>query len=138
MKPPPAAGRAVFATARELDGVGDDVDRLALVAGLAVLPFAPLEAAVERNRAALWRGSARSSRPGRPHGDVEVVRLVLPLAGGVVLPAGVAGDAQRAAGHAARQGAQLRVTRQIPGEDDAIDVGGRHEGLLSFPDKVFA
>src|SRR6218665_603170 len=43
---------ALAATTEELDRVGDDVDRLALVA-LLVLPLAPLETAVDRDRPAL-------------------------------------------------------------------------------------
>ena len=129
VKPPPPPG-GVVAAAEELHGVGDDVDRLALVAGLALLPLAPLQAAVEGDRPALGEEPGAVLALGAPHGDVEVVRLVLPLAGGVVLPAGVARDPQRADGHAARQRSKLRVPRQVPGEHDAVDVGGRHVGLL--------
>src|SRR5687767_9548654 len=49
----PAAALGVVAPAEELDRVGDDVDRLALVARLALLPLPPLEPAVDRDGAAL-------------------------------------------------------------------------------------
>ena len=80
--------------AEELDGVGDDLDRLAL-AVLGVV-FAPLQAAVDRDRAALGEVAGAVLALGAPDGDVEVVGLVGPLAAGVVLAARVARDAQRA------------------------------------------
>ena len=47
-----AAALAVAAAAEELDAVGDDLDRLSLRPVLR-LPLAPLEPAVDRDRAAL-------------------------------------------------------------------------------------
>src|ERR671911_1886305 len=48
-----AAVLATLTGAEELDGVGNDIDRLPLLPGLLVLPLAPLEAPVDRDRAAL-------------------------------------------------------------------------------------
>ena len=57
-----------------------------------VLPLAPLEAAVDRDRAALGEEAGAVLALRAPDRDVEVVRLVLPLARGVVLAARVARD----------------------------------------------
>jgi hypothetical protein len=106
-----AAVAGVVARAREeLDRVGDDVDALAVVAVL-VLPLAPLEAAVDRDRAALGEVAGAVLALRAPDGDVEVVGLVDPLAGRVVLAARVARDAQLADRGAARERAQLGVRR---------------------------
>ena len=40
------------------------------------------------------------------------------------------GDPQAADGHAGGGGAELRVARQVPREDDAVDVRCRHLGWL--------
>src|SRR3954465_16015520 len=107
---------AVVARAREeLDGVGDDVDRLALVALL--LPLAPLEAAVDRDRAALGEVASAVLALRPPDGDVEIVGLVDPLTGRVVLAARVARNAQLAHRGAARQRAQLGIGREVAGDD---------------------
>src|SRR3712207_4560013 len=45
-----AAVLATLAGAEELDGIGNDIYRLPLLSGLLVLPLAPLEAAVDRDR----------------------------------------------------------------------------------------
>src|SRR5215211_7249234 len=58
--------------AEELDGVGDDVDGLAL-ATLLGLPLAPLEPAVDRDRPALAEIARAVLALGAPHRDVEVV-----------------------------------------------------------------
>ena len=92
-------------------------------------PFAPVEAAVDADRAALGEvaGAVLALRP--PDGDAEVVGLVDPLAG--CLPCGGSlGDAKAADRGAGLQGPKLRVARQVPGEHDAIDVAGRHAGWL--------
>src|SRR3954453_17234011 len=47
-----AIAAALAAAAKELDGVGDDVDRRGVLAGPLALPLAPLEAAVDRDTAA--------------------------------------------------------------------------------------
>src|SRR3954447_19723459 len=92
--PPPPPPRAAAATlpgaarAQELDGVGDDLDRLALGAVLR-LPLAPLEAAVDRDAAALGQVVGAVLALRAPHLDVEVVRLLDPLAAGLILVATV-------------------------------------------------
>src|SRR6478672_11053802 len=86
----PRAVPPVVPGTEELDGVGNDIDGLPLVA-----------------------------------------LLVLPLARGV-LAARVARDPQRADTGAARGAPQLRIPGEVPGEDDAVDVGGCHTALLQF------
>src|SRR4051812_46102006 len=119
------AAAALLAAAEELDGVGDDVDALALVAVL-VLPLAPLETPVDRHGAALAQVARAVLALRAPHGDVEVVRLVDPFAGAVVLATGVHGDAEAAHRGPARRRAQLGVAREVAGDDDPVDVGGCH------------
>src|SRR5919198_3110390 len=98
-----AVAAAVVARAgEELHRVGDDVDRLALLA-LLVLPLAPLEAAVDRDRTALREVAGAVLALRTPHGDVEVVGLIDPIARGVVLAPGVDRHAQLADRRAARQ-----------------------------------
>ena len=53
----------------ELDGVGDDLDGLALGVVLA-RPFAPVQAAVDRDRAALGEEAGAVLAVGAPDGDV--------------------------------------------------------------------
>src|SRR5688500_10486755 len=89
-----AVAGALLAAAEELDGVGDDVYGLALVAFL-VLPLAPLEATVDRHGAALLEVGGAVLALRAPHRDVEVIGLVDPLAR-CVLAARVAGDAEAA------------------------------------------
>src|SRR5689334_14343916 len=72
-----ASAALLAASAEELDAVGDDVDGLALVA-LGGLPLAPLEAAVDRDAAALGQVLGAVLALGAPDGDVEVVGLVDP------------------------------------------------------------
>ena len=76
-------------------------------------PLAPLEPAVDRDRAALGQVAGAVLALRAPDGDVEVVGLVLPLAGAALAPR-VARDPQAADGHAARQRAQLRVAVRLP------------------------
>src|SRR5688500_5390975 len=85
---------AAMRTAEELIRVGDDLDRLAVVA-LLVLPLAPLEATVDRDRAALGEVLGGVLALRAPDGDVEVVRPVDTVAGRV-LATRVRGDAQAA------------------------------------------
>src|SRR6476660_10284810 len=92
-----AAALSVAAPAQELDVLGDDLDGLALRAVLR-LPLAPVEAAVDADRAALGEVLRTALALVAPDGHVEVVRLVGPLAGGAVLLARVHGDAQLADG----------------------------------------
>ena len=75
----PAHRRALFATAEELDRVGHDLDRLALLA-LLRLPLAPLETAVDADGPALGQEAGAVLALRAPHGDVEEVGLVDPLA----------------------------------------------------------
>src|SRR5215213_10131031 len=121
-----AVARTVLAAAQELDGVGDDLDALALVAVLR-LPLAPLEAAVERDRPALGEEARAVLALGAPDRHVEEVGLVLPLPRGLVLAAGVGRDPQRAHGHAARRGAKLGISGEVAREDDPVDVRRGHE-----------
>src|SRR3954453_16292562 len=104
------AGRAAVVTRarEELHRIGDDVDRLALLAVVA-LPLAPLEAAVDRDGAALGEVAGAVLALRAPDGDVEVVGLVDPLTGRVVLAARVARDAQLADRGAARERAKLGI-----------------------------
>src|SRR4051812_19348586 len=91
-EPVAAAHAGVVAAAEELHRLGDDLDVLALVAVL-VLPFAPLEATVDRHRTALGEEARAVLALGAPDRDVEEVGLVLPVTAGAAA-ARVAGDAQ--------------------------------------------
>src|SRR5438105_14220576 len=82
----PRLARGLAATAEELHRVGDDLDRLPLGAVLR-FPLAPLEPAVDRDRATLREVLRAVLALVAPDGDVEVVRLLGPLAGGAVLAA---------------------------------------------------
>src|SRR3954453_10991787 len=123
--PATVATAAVVAAAEELHGVGHDFNGRAVGASLLVLPLTPLEPAVDRDRAALGQVARAVLALRAPHGDVEVVGLVDPLAG-VVLAARVGGDAQAADGGAARRVAQLWIAREVARQDNAVDVGGCH------------
>ena len=81
---------ATLAGAEELHGVGNDIYRLPLLCRFLVLPLAPLEAAVDRDGPALREVLGAVLALRAPDGDVEVVGLVDPLAGRLVLPARVA------------------------------------------------
>src|SRR5205823_4633485 len=91
LRRPDAAGVAVpvpiasvLAAAEELHVLRDDID------GLPLLPlhlvFAPVQAAVDRHRASPLQVLPAAIGLAAEHRDVEVVGLVLPLPGGVVLP----------------------------------------------------
>src|SRR5262249_50286593 len=82
-----AAGLAVAAAAEDLDGLGDDLDGLALPAVLG-LPLAPVEAPVDRDGAALREVLRATVCLVAEDGDAEVVGLVDPLAR-LVAPAAV-------------------------------------------------
>src|SRR5690349_13009036 len=73
-----ATAAGVVAAAEELDGLGDDVDRGAVLARVLVLPLAPLQAAVDGDRAALAQVAGAVLALLAPDRDVEVVGLVLP------------------------------------------------------------
>src|ERR687888_273858 len=79
-----AEAALVAPSAEELDRVGDDLDRLALGAVLG-LPLAPVEAAVDADRPALREVLRAALALVAPDRDVEVVRLVAPVALGVLL-----------------------------------------------------
>src|SRR5262249_8453978 len=96
----PALG--VAAAAEELNAVCDDLARLALRAVLGA-PLAPLEPAVDGDRAALRQVLRAALALVAPDGDVEVVRLLGPLAGRAVLAARVDGEPKAADGGAARR-----------------------------------
>src|SRR5690349_20766405 len=74
-----ATALTVAAAVQELHRVCDDLDGLALRA-VVRLPLAPLQAALDADAAALGEvlGAILALLP--PHGDVEVVRLLAPLA----------------------------------------------------------
>src|SRR6478752_8949666 len=126
------AGPSVIAPAEELHGVGHDLDGLALAGAVLGLPLAPLQAAVDRDGAALREVLGAVLALLAPDGHIEIVRLVDPFARRV-LAARVAGHAQAADGGAAGQRAQLGVAGQIAREDDAVDVGGGHGGSFRRP-----
>jgi hypothetical protein len=98
-----AAALAVAAAAEELDAVGDDLDRLALRAVLRV-PLAPVEAPVDADGRPLREVLRAALALVAPDGDVEVVRLVAPLAGA------------RPSGACSRRGAacRRRAARRVP------------------------
>src|SRR5947209_6730833 len=87
-----AVGLLVRPSAEELDAVGDDADRLAVLT-LRRCPLAPVQPAVDRDRAAL-REVLRAGIGARAEdGDVEVVRLLLPLPI-LAAPAGIGREPQ--------------------------------------------
>ena len=75
LPPSAATGAAFAAAAEELDGVGDDLDRLALRAVLGI-PLAPFEPAVDPDRPSLGEVLRAALALVAPDGDVEVVRLL--------------------------------------------------------------
>src|SRR5207302_10356596 len=106
-----AAVAGVAAAAQELDALGDDLHGLALRAVLRV-PLAPVEPAVDPDRAALAQVLRARLGLVAEDRDVEVVRLVDPLAR-LVAPAAVDRDPQAADGGAAGGVPELRVLRQV-------------------------
>src|SRR6478672_1519562 len=120
-----AVAAAVTTAAEELNGVGDDLDGLALAGAVRRIPLAPVEAAVDCDAAALLEVLGAVLALRAPDGHVEVVGLVDPLARSV-LAAGVDGDPQLADGGSARGGAQLRILREVPRDEDSVDVRCGH------------
>src|SRR5262249_36350237 len=118
---------SVAPTAEDLHGVGDHLDGRTLRA-LLRFPLAPLEPAVDADGAPLGEVLRAVLTLVAPDGDVEVVRLLGPLAGRRVLPPRVDREPQAADGHPARRVPELRVPREVPHEDDAVDAG--HDLLL--------
>src|SRR5579864_8064247 len=131
-----AAAVAVAAAAEELDAVGDDLDGLALAAAVLRLPLAPVEAAVDRDRAALREVLRAALGLVTEDRDPEVVGLVDPAARLVPAPA-VDGDAEIADRRAAGGVSQFRVPRQVSDQYDAVDVR-RHLLLLSLGGLFFS
>ena len=78
------------------------------------LPLAPVEAALDRHRAALGEIGRAVLALRAPDRDVEVVRLVDPLAACLILSAAVHGDPQLADRGPARQAPELRIAGQVP------------------------
>src|SRR3954453_15521092 len=117
--------RVVRTRAQELDAFGDDFDSLALGAILR-LPFAPVEPSLDGNRTTLGEVVGAILALRAPHGDVEVVGLVDPLAALTVLAAAVDSHAKLANRGSAGRRAQLRVLGQIPGDRDYVDVRSCH------------
>src|SRR3954468_11817171 len=117
---------AAVAGAQELDRVGNDIDRLPLVA-LLVLPLAPVETPVDRDRPALRQVLGAVLTLSAPDRDVEVVRLLDPVARGVLAPR-VGRDPQAADGRTALRRAQLGIAREVAREDDPVDVRAGHDG----------
>src|SRR4051794_31551203 len=74
-----AAAVAVAAAAEELDALGDDLHGLPLARAVGGFPLAPVEPAVDADRAALREVLRAALGLVAEHGDVEVVRLVDPL-----------------------------------------------------------
>src|SRR6516165_971055 len=72
-----SAALAVAAATEELDALGDDVDGLPLAGPVGRVPLAPVEPAVDPDRAALGQILRAALSLVAEHRDVEVVRLVL-------------------------------------------------------------
>src|SRR4051812_33937434 len=119
---------ATLAGAEELHGIGNDIYRLPLLSAL-VLPFAPLEAPVDRDRTALRQVLSAVLALRAPYRDVEVVRLVDPLPR-LVLPARVHRHAETADRGAASGVPELRVTCEVARDDHAVQVRCCHEAAF--------
>src|SRR4051795_11227973 len=117
----PVAATTVATAAKELHGVSDDLHRLALAGAVRRLPLAPVEAAVDRDAAALLEVLGAVLALRAPDRHVEVVGLVDPLAGSV-LAAAVDGDPQLADGRPAGGGTELRILGEVSGHEDSVDV----------------
>src|ERR1700755_803856 len=83
-----AATVSVAAATEELDGIGDDLHGLTLARAVGRLPLAPVEPAVDADGAPLREILRAALRLVAEDRDVEVVRLVDPLAR-LVAPAAV-------------------------------------------------
>src|SRR6201987_4839451 len=102
---------AVAAAAQELDTLGHDLDGLALAAVLS-LPLAPVEPAVDRDRAALAEVLGAVLGLVAEDGDPEEVRLVDPVAR-LVSPPPVDRNAEIADGRTAGRVPQFGIPRQV-------------------------
>src|SRR5947208_2787038 len=121
------AAVAVAAATEELDALGDDLHRLPLARAVGRFPLAPVEPAVDADRAALREVLRATLGLVAEDRDVEVVGLVDPRAR-LVAPAAVHRYAHAANRRTAGGVSQLRVLRQVAHENDAVDV--RHVLLL--------
>src|SRR6201999_2640892 len=122
-------GAAAVAGAEELDGVGDDLHRLAFAAPVFGLPLTPVEPAFDRHRAAAGEIGRAVVALGAEDDHVEVVRLVDPLAA-LIFAAAVDGDAPLANGGAAAGAAQFRILREVAGDDHHVHVRSCQESSL--------
>src|SRR5438094_862181 len=122
-----AAAVAVAAAAQELDALGDDLHGLPLAGAVGRFPLAPVEPAVDADRAALREILRAALSLVAEDGDVEVVRLVDPLPR-LVAPAAVHCYPHAANRRTAGGVPQLGILRQVAYENDAVDV--RHAFLL--------
>src|SRR2546423_12884664 len=116
-----AAAVAVAAAAQELDALGDDLHGLPLAGAVGRFPLAPVEPAVDADRAALREILRATLSLVAEDGDVEVVGLVDPRAR-LVAPAAVHRYAHAAHRRTAAGVSQLRVLRQVAHENSAVDV----------------
>src|SRR3954452_11063254 len=116
---------ALGLAAEELDGLGDDLDRLPLSGPVRGVPLAPLQAPVYRDRAALLEVGGAVLALLAPDGDVEVVGLVGPVAR-LVLAARVDRDPELAQRGPTRGAAELGILRQVADEDVSVDVRSGH------------
>src|SRR3954454_201249 len=116
-----AAAVAVATTAEELDALGDDLHGLTLARAVGRVPLAPVEPAVDADRAPLREVLRATLGLVAEDGDVEVVRLVDPLPR-LVAPAAVHSHPHAADRRTAGGVPQLGILRQVAYENDPIDV----------------
>src|SRR5262249_33288667 len=102
------AAVAVASAAEELDALGDDLHGLSLARAVRRVPLAPIEPAVDADRATLREVLRAALGLVAEDGDVEVVRLVDPGAR-LVAPAAVHRHPQAANRRAAGGMSQLGV-----------------------------
>src|SRR6478609_9908553 len=115
------AAVAVAAATEELDGVGDDLYGLPLARAVGRVPLAPVEPAVDADRAAFRAVLRAALGLVAEDGDVEVVRLVDP--GSRLVPPAAVHCHPHAANRCTAGGMpQLGVLRQVAYENDAVDV----------------
>src|SRR5438046_7240053 len=128
------AAVGVAAATEELDALGDDLHGLPLARAVGRFPLAPVEPAVDADRAALREILRATLSLVAEDGDVEVVRLVDPLPR-LVAPAAVHCYPHAANRRTAGSVPQLGILRQVAYENDAVDV--RHALLLLLAGLLF-
>src|SRR6185437_14400785 len=131
-EPVPVTG--VFTPAEKLHGLSDDIDRFALLTVDLVL--APLEAPVDRHRAAFPEVLGAVVRLVAEHRHPEEIGLLFPLPGLAVLAPPVDGDPQLADRKSTRRRAVIWIPRQVAGQYDPVDVSSHAGG--SFPSRFQA